>query len=159
MAMTIEQAYNLYASEMIGYARRWWSKDEAEDIVHDVFVKMLSTYADQDQPRGWLFVALKNRIIDRARREARTARNYPIAMSYQVTSIDPAAIALARAQAQELLNNAPITDKSRRAVVLAYGYDITFQEIADALGSNRRAIKQQAMRGLDALRTGKPSRL
>src|SRR5581483_3290020 len=57
---------------------------------------------------------------------------------------------------------APLTDdlppKERAAVVLRYGYDLGYDEIGAALGSNEQAARQAASAGVRRLRKEKASR-
>lgn len=153
--MTIEEAYRLYAPEMIRYASHHWCASDAEDIVHDIFAKMMTSYIEQGKVRGWLYTNLQNRIIDRARKLARMERPYPYTKEWRDRTVDPAIIAMARVEAQEVLDSSPITDKSRRTVILFYAYEIPFREVAEMVGVPYNAVKVQAIRGMYALRTGK----
>ena len=63
----IERTYQAEREHMLRYAARRVSREEAEDLLHDVFFNALRSL-DSMEPvhnvAAWLFAALKNRIAD-----------------------------------------------------------------------------------------------
>ncbi len=70
----VEEAYRTERSNLLRYAERHVSRDEAEDLLHDVFFNAL-LYLDSTEPirnmAAWLFSTLKNRITDWYRKKQR----------------------------------------------------------------------------------------
>jgi DNA-directed RNA polymerase specialized sigma24 family protein len=89
-----------------------------------------------------------NAIVDAARRERPTAE----------LSVEPAG----EDERPALEELAPLTDdlppKERAAVVLRYGYDLDYDTIGAALGSNEQAARQAASAGVRRLRKEKEQR-
>ncbi len=63
----VEMAYRAEREQMLRYAERRVNREEAEDILQDVFFKALQSL-DSMEPvhnvAAWLFTSLKNRITD-----------------------------------------------------------------------------------------------
>jgi RNA polymerase sigma factor (sigma-70 family) len=75
MRKRVEMAYRKEREHMLRYAERHVNREEAEDILHDVFLNALRSL-DAMEPihnvAAWLFTALKNRIMDWYRRKQRS---------------------------------------------------------------------------------------
>jgi RNA polymerase sigma factor (sigma-70 family) len=67
MRKQVEKAYRTERANLLRYAERHVNREEAEDILHDVFFNALRNL-DSMEPihnmAAWLFTALKNRITD-----------------------------------------------------------------------------------------------
>ncbi|MGH3110981.1 MAG: RNA polymerase sigma factor, partial [Gaiellaceae bacterium] len=91
--------------------------------------------------RAWILTIAKNVAVDTLRR-ARAADD-----------VGEQAVEDGRPAYEEL---APLTDglppKERAAVVLRYGYDLSYDQIAAALGSSEDAARQAASTGVRRLR-------
>src|ERR1700730_3795677 len=66
-----EQAYSKYRSQLLGFIRqRVRDRDLAQDVLHDVFVKIISLQDSLKEPTkitAWLYQVTRNAIIDRLR--------------------------------------------------------------------------------------------
>ena len=146
--------------------------DEAADAAQNGFVQLFLSLPtlDLDRPiRPWLFRTIRNRAIDSIRQrrtvplsardpEADDAIASPDAM---LADPDPLPDALVeRADLQQLLSAAirRLPDRYRDVVALRYTTDMTFGEMADALGvpentarihfHRAKALLRRALRGL-----------
>jgi RNA polymerase sigma factor (sigma-70 family) len=74
MRKQVEKAYRAERELMLRYVERHVNREEAEDILHDVFFNALRSL-DSMEPihnvAAWLFTALKNRITDWYRNKER----------------------------------------------------------------------------------------
>ena len=132
------------------------NRQQAEDIVQETFVKLVD-YRDRLQPeagvRGWLFRAARNRAIDCLRRDRRmtSADTLPEPASATAAAPDGAVIhhedrrAVRRALAQ-----LPADD--RDVLALRYYGELTFREIAEALGQPLGTVLWRARKTLKQLR-------
>ncbi len=74
MVDQVENAYRMERESMLRYAERHVNRDEAEDILQDVFFNALLPVDSVEPIRNvaaWLFTALKNRITDWYRKKQR----------------------------------------------------------------------------------------
>jgi RNA polymerase sigma factor (sigma-70 family) len=137
--------------EVLGFLRRRAGRDRADDLFQETFLRALRAYGRLEHGehlRAWVLTIAANALVDSARRERLTAE----------LSIEPAGED-ERPAVEEL---APLTDdlppKERAAVVLRYGYDLDYDTIAAALGSNEQAARQAASAGVRRLRKEKEQR-
>jgi RNA polymerase sigma-70 factor, ECF subfamily len=136
------ELYDRYAATALAVALRVvGDRDEAEDIVHDVFVvvwrKIGGFNADRGPLRSWILTIVRNRAIDRIRAR-RPSMDLDDADERALLRTGPNPTwedALRRASAADVraaLNNLPA--EQRRAVELAYFDGYTYREVADLTG-------------------------
>jgi len=146
-----ERFYECHKDEVLGFLRRRAGRDRADDLFQETFLRALRAYGRLEHGehlRAWVLTIAANAVVDAARRERPTAD----------MSADPAGED-ERPAVEEL---APLTDglppKERAAVVLRYGYDLDYDAIGAALGSNEQAARQAASAGVRRLRKEKEQR-
>jgi RNA polymerase sigma factor (sigma-70 family) len=146
-----ERFYECHKVEVLAFLRRRAGRDRADDLFQETFLHALRGYSRLEHGehlRAWVLTIAGNAVIDAARRERPTAE----------LAVEPAGED-ERPAAEEL---APLTDglppKQRAAVVLRYGYDLDYDEIGAALGSNEQAARQAASAGVRRLRKEKEQR-
>jgi len=139
-----ERFYEKHRSEVYRLLRRRLGSERAEDAYQETFLRALQAYRrleHSDHLRAWILTIAKNVAIDTLRR----ARPESEAVEQAADDGRPAY--------EEL---APLTDglppKERAAVVLRYGYDLSYEQIAAALGSSEDAARQAASTGVRRLR-------
>ena len=147
LAMAIppfERFYEEHRSEVLRLLRRRLGADRADDAFQETFLRALRAYGRLDHSehlRAWVLTIARNVAIDAFRR----AR--PTDELFEPGSEDE------RPAYEDL---APLTDglppKERAAVVLRYGYDLSYDQIAAALGSSEEAARQAASTGVRRLR-------
>lgn len=141
-----ERFYLSHRDEVLGYLRRLLGQ-RAEDAWQETFVRALRAYGRLEHGRhlrAWVFTIATNVAMD----ELRAARNdtrSPIAE-------EPAAELRQDAfrELEHLTGGLPPTE--RAAVVLRYGYDLPYVQIAGALGSSEEAARAAASSGVRRLR-------
>jgi RNA polymerase sigma factor (sigma-70 family) len=118
--------------------------DGAEDAFQETFLRALRAYPrlkDGRHLRAWVFTIAGRIAIDEARKQRPRGAMPELAAE---DGLPPHA---------EL---GPLTDelppKERAAVVLRYGFDLPYDEIAAALGSSEDAARQAASSGVRRLR-------
>ena len=122
------------APGLLLFARQWvQSAADAEDIVQDAFVKFWRRNHDIDN-RGLLYAAVRSLALDFIRRDARRARREATVLAETEPVIEPHFeleddTQLALAAAVESLPR-----DQREVLVLKIWNDLTFSEIAGALG-------------------------
>jgi RNA polymerase sigma factor (sigma-70 family) len=146
-----ERFYECHKGEVLAFLRRRAGRDRADDLFQETFLRALRAYGRLEHGehlRAWVLTIAANAVVDAARRERPTAE----------LSVEPAA----RTSARPSRSLRPLTDdlppKERAAVVLRYGYDLDYDTIAAALGSNEQAARQAASAGVRRLRKEKEQR-
>jgi RNA polymerase sigma factor (sigma-70 family) len=139
-----ERFYEEHRVEVLKLLRRRLGSERAEDAYQETFLRALHAYGRLDHGehlRAWILTIAKNVATDVLRR----AR--PESQLVEEGAED------SRPAYEEL---APLTDglppKERAAVVLRYGYDLSYDQIAAALGSSEDAARQAASTGVRRLR-------
>jgi RNA polymerase sigma factor (sigma-70 family) len=139
-----ERFYEEHRGDVLRLLRRRLGADRAEDAFQETFLRALRAYGRLDHGeylRAWVLTIAQNVAVDTLRRTRPTAE------------LVEAGAEDARPAYTEL---ADLTDglgsKERAAVVLRYGYDLSYDQIASALGSTPDAARQAASTGVRRIR-------
>ena len=139
-----ERFYEEHRSDVLRLLRRRLGADRAEDAFQETFVRALRAYdrlEHSEHLRAWVLTIAQNVALDTLR------RTRPTDELAEVGADDP------RPAYTEL---AELTDglgpKERAAVVLRYGYDLSYDQIASALGSSPDAARQATSTGVRRIR-------
>jgi RNA polymerase sigma factor (sigma-70 family) len=146
-----ERFYESHSGVVLAFLRRRAGRDKADDLFQETFLRALHAYGRLEHGehlRAWVLTIAANAVIDAARRERPTAE----------LAVEPAG----EDELPAVEELAPLTDdlppKERAAVVLRYGYDLDYDAIGAALGSNEQAARQAASAGVRRLRKEKEQR-
>ena len=136
-----ERFYLAHREEVLGYLRRLLGA-RAEDAWQETFLRALRAYGRLEHGRhlrAWVFTIATNVALDELRVKQRT-----------VPQVDLEPVTELRRDAfrelEHLTGSLPPTE--RAAVVLRYGYDLPYAQIADALGSSEEAARAAASSGV-----------
>ena len=139
-----ERFYCETRDEIWRYLVRLLGRDAAEDAFQETFMRALRGYPRLEHGRhlrAWAFtIATRVAVDDRRRRAPAGAVPELIAEDTRPPY----------AELEHLSGDLPATE--RAAVVLRYGYDLPYAEIAAALGSSEEAARQAASSGVRRLR-------
>ena len=138
-----ERFYLEHRDEVLGYLRRLLGQ-RAEDAWQETFLRALRAYGRLQHARNlrsWVFTIATNVAMDELR-----AKPQPPTDAEPVTEIRRDAFR----ELEHLTSDLPPTE--RAAVVLRYGYDLAYAQIADALGSSEEAARAAASSGVRRLR-------
>ena len=140
-----ETFYAEHAGEVLGLLRRRLGRERADDAFQETFLRALRAYdrlQHGEHLRTWVLTIASRVAIDTFRRAGKPADELP-----EMPHLD------GRPAYEEL---AFLTDtlppKERAAVVLRYGYDLDYDQIAAALDSSEEAARQAASSGVRRLR-------
>lgn len=140
-----ERLYRTHAREILAYLHRTAPTGQAEDAFQETFLRALRAYPrvrSAENLRAWLFTIATRIVIDAARRRPAHAELHEIAVEDRPP---------AYAEIEHLTDQLPA--RERAAVVLRYGYDLPYADIALALDSTEAAARQAASSGIRRLRT------
>lgn len=139
-----EHFYEQHRAEVLRLLRRRLGADRAEDAFQETFLRALKAYRRLEHAehlRAWVLTIAQNVALDALRRSKPSAE----LVDTGVEDSRPAYENLA-----DLTDGLP--PKERAAVVLRYGYDLSYDQIASALGSSPDAARQAASTGVRRLR-------
>jgi RNA polymerase sigma factor (sigma-70 family) len=140
-----ERFYEQHRDEVFGYLIRLLGRADAEDAFQETFLRALRGYPALRHARhlrAWVFTIATRIAIDERRRRR------PVPTAAPEVLVDDKRPAYA--ELAELADGLP--PKERAAVVLRYGYDMSYADIGDALGSSEEAARQAASSGVRRLR-------
>ena len=139
-----ETFYAEHRSLVLGVLRKRLGAQRAEDAFQETFLRSLAAYGrlrDAENLRGWVLTIAERVAIDAHRRARPTEELSEISQEDGRPPYEDLG---------ELTDGLPPTE--RAAVVLRYGYDLTYDQIAAALGSNSTAARQATSSGVRRLR-------
>jgi len=149
------QVYEPLRTELYRYCRYltrspWDAEDLAQDTLAQAFTTLSRMGHAPPNPRAWLFRVASNLWIDRVRRERVVAKAQP-ATELGISSPDPQAT---REVANTLLGQ--LGPQERAAVVLKDVFELSLEEIAEALATTIGAVKAALHRGRGKLEEPEP---
>jgi RNA polymerase sigma factor (sigma-70 family) len=139
-----ERFYLQHRDGVLAFLRRRLPRDAAEDAFQETFLRALRGYdrlAHADNLTGWIYTIARRVAIDSHR---------PLWAGDEVEDLESVDAPPAYEELRELTDRLP--PKERAAVVLRYGYDLSYEQIAAALGSSEDAARQAASTGVRRLR-------
>jgi RNA polymerase sigma factor (sigma-70 family) len=140
-----ERFYVEHRDAVFGHLVRLVGRQRAEDAFQETFLRALRGYDALQHGRylrAWIFTIATRVAVDEGRRR----RPDPHPELDGVTADDRPEYA----QIEHLAGELP--EKERAAVVLRYGYDLSYTDIGNALGSSEEAARQAASSGVRRLR-------
>jgi RNA polymerase sigma-70 factor, ECF subfamily len=142
-----------YRGLMYAVCRRITCDDhDAVDALQEALVaawSRIGSFEGRSAVGTWLFRIATNAAIDEVRRRAQRQRDADVVVREYQRSVDVEAAAVARSTVDWALAQLP--PQFRAAVVLREYYDLTYQQIADALDIPIDTVKSRISRGRQAL--------
>ena len=139
-----ERFYEEHCTEVLRLLRRKLGAERADDAFQETFLRALRAYDRLDHGehlRAWVLTIAKNVALDTLRRTRATEELVDVGAE----DARPAYVELA-----DLVDG--LGPKERAAVVLRYGYDLSYEQIASALDSSPDAARQAASTGVRRIR-------
>ena len=140
-----ERFYEEQRGPVLAQLRGMLGRDAAEDAFQETFLRALRAYPTLTHGlhlRAWALAIARNVAVDALRRRRVTSAEVP-----DLESVDEP---LPYEELRRL--TAVLPQKERAAVFLRYGYDLSYEEIGNALGSSTEAARQAASSGVRRLR-------
>jgi RNA polymerase sigma factor (sigma-70 family) len=139
-----ESFYEEQRSDVLRLLRRRLGAERAEDAFQETFLRALRAYGRLEHGehlRAWVLTIAQNVALDTLRRMRPTE---------ELVETSAADVRPPYAELADLTDG--LGPKERAAVVLRYGYDLSYEQIADALGSSPDAARKAASTGVRRLR-------
>ena len=155
----LAQLYDRYDRILFGLLMRILNnREEAEDVLQEVFLQVWRKAADFDESRGrpftWLVTLARSRGIDRLRTLASRERVAEAGAREVSEEISDAATDAFKSEQRGLVSDAlaKLPDEQKRPIMLAYFDGLTQSEIATHLGSPLGTVKTRMRTGMIRLR-------
>ena len=157
---SLGQLYDRYRLILFGVLVRILNnREEAEDVLQEVFLQVWRRAADFDENRGrpftWLVTLARSRGIDRLRSLASRERVATMAGASEASEdVSDAATDVIRSEQRGVVNSAlsQLPEEQRRPLMLAYFDGLTQSEIATQLGAPLGTVKTRMRSGMMKLR-------
>lgn len=130
---TLRGWFDAYGAAMVLYARQWLDPTLAEDVVQDVFVRLLENTRRPQNVRAYLFGAVRNASINELRRRHRHARHHERFGAMAPSWFEPRDDERLDAHLAEAALLA-LPDDQREIVVLRIWGQLTLTELAGIVG-------------------------
>lgn len=140
-----EVFYDEHKNEVLGYLRKRVGSDRADDLFQETFLRALRAYdrlQHAEHLRAWVLTIASRVLIDAFRRDGGPTAELPDLESPEPDSPLDSIGAMTES----------LPPKERAAVVLRYGFDLDYGQIAAVLGSSEDAARQAASSGVRRLR-------
>ena len=144
--------FSQLAPGLVLFARQWvHSAADAEDIVQDAFVKFWRRNHNV-QNRGLLYATVRSTALDLIRRDSRRARREQEAIADLDQTVEPQF--RMEDESQRALATAidRLPHEQREALVMKIWNELTFAEIAEALGISQNTAASRYRYALSALK-------
>ena len=155
----LAQLYDQYRVILFGLLMRILNdREEAEDVLQEVFIQVWRRARDFDENRGkpftWLVTLARSRGIDRLRSLGARERVAVAATREGSEESSDAASDAFRSEQQQLVRSAlaQLPEEQKRPLVLAYFDGLTQTEIAEKLGAPLGTVKTRMRTGMGKLR-------
>jgi RNA polymerase sigma-70 factor, ECF subfamily len=134
------------------------SREEAEDVLQEVFLQIWRRAGDFDEARGqaftWMVTLARSRAIDRLR-AINARRRLAASATDEITErVSDSAVDAVESEQRKIVSGAlaQIPDEQRRTLILAYFEGLTQSEIATRLGAPLGTVKTRMRSGMTKLR-------
>ena len=154
----LAELYDRYAGSMMALGlRRLDDRQEVEDVLHDVFMEVwrnAHTYeSERGSVRAWLFLLMRSRTLDAARKVRRTRTDSLEAATLDHDKADTErdmSDELERARIREVLLSLP--QRLRQVLRLAYFRGLTCREVAERIDVPVGTVKSRMRTARNLLR-------
>ena len=142
--------FEAHAAPLVLYARQWLTGAIAEDVVQEVFVRLMLERRPPDNVKAWLYRAVRNEAISQWR-SSRRRRGREIEVASDETWFEARRDESIDAQlAAGLIRDLPA--EQRESVVLRIWGGLTLAEISTITGSPVSTVFHHYQQGLRAVR-------
>ena len=145
--------YHSVAPQLHGFARGRGApepEDVVGDVFHDVARNVHSFEGGESNFRSWVFTIAHNRLVDQWRKTAR-GRDDAVPIPGDATSAEADAVAAAM-DGPAFAALGSLTEGQRSVMLLRTVADLSLEQVATVLGTNRNAVKAVQHRAVLRLR-------
>jgi RNA polymerase sigma-70 factor, ECF subfamily len=144
--------FEAHAAPLALYARQWLGeRTRAEDVVQEVFLRLMAQTTEPANVRAWLHTAVRNAAIEELRSAQRRHRREQRVRETTPAWFDPRAGDLADADAVQRAV-AALPPRQREVVTLRVWSGMTLGEISQVTGLAVSTAHDEYRRGLEGIR-------
>lgn len=151
-----KQLCDLYTQPLIRFCYRYLgSKDEAEDVVQEVFLRVLKNDAVPDNFRPWIYRITRNRCLDVVRKRGRRPDDQELPPASRVDAeLTGCLTRLVRREQRAHLQQAlaQLPENQREVLHLRYAEELSRADIALVLDLPEPLVKSRLYEGMVNLR-------
>jgi RNA polymerase sigma factor (sigma-70 family) len=129
----IRSAFDEHAAALVLYARQWLGPGSAEDVVQNVFLKLIRRPPSPDRLRAWLFRCVRNASLNELRSLQRRRRQERQFAGGRTAWFLPAPEGRLDAETVQALLTA-LSEQQRELVVLRIWGQLTLEQISEIVG-------------------------
>ncbi len=146
-----EELIKRYYTSILRYCKRQcFNLEKAEDLTQETFLKLfknLSGYKGKRKFKAYLYTIASHLCID----ESRKMETYPLENEEQIKyECDEMRRIEDKSEINYLLNT--LSPEQREAVILRFGEQLEFREIAEVMGCNMRTAQSRVRNALKIMR-------
>ncbi len=147
----VEELIKRYYTSILRYCKRQcFNLEKAEDLTQETFLKLfknLSGYKGKRKFKAYLYTIASHLCID----ESRKMETYPLENEEQIKyECDEMRRIEDKSEINYLLNT--LSPEQREAVILRFGEQLEFREIAEVMGCNMRTAQSRVRNALKIMR-------
>jgi RNA polymerase sigma-70 factor (ECF subfamily) len=167
--MVFEDAFRAYCPELCAFAFRYLQSPVlAEEVVHDVFMRLWQKRGElqlRESLKAYLYGAVRFRSISMLRKQAgaeeRLAKVEREQLAGTAYAVNEGPIEIERRELIDAIERAlaELPPRCRNAVILRWQREMSYAEIAEAMGISIKAVEAHLTRAAKRLRTHLPALL
>lgn len=145
------QLFDACAARLVLYARQWGSREQAQDVAQEAFIKLMTLKTPPENPKAWLYATVRNATISNRRSATSRQKREQVAGKERSTlfAADPMA-GLIAAEASEAL--ATLAADLRETLTLRIWGELTFAEIATVTDTPLSTVHHRYHEALASMR-------
>ena len=143
--------FDAYSARLTLYVRQWVDRSAAEDIVQDVFLRLLARPCEVTNEKALLFTAARHAAIDEQRSRQRRVHREQVVQDAQPSWFDPQPdVLIDAASAEQAL--ARLLEPQREVILLRIWGGLTLEEISRVTGEPVSTLFSRYKAGLAEIR-------
>jgi RNA polymerase sigma factor (sigma-70 family) len=143
--------FDAYGARLALYGRQWLDAAQSEDVVQEVFIRLMAQPQPPENVKAWLFRSVRNGAISQLRRQKRRQKHTEtLAASAQNWFENRPDDLLDAKTAQQALMQLP--NEQREIVILRIWGQLTLREIAEIVGEPLSTVHHRYQAALQEIR-------